>query len=28
VQNLTQLETDLEQTVDAAVTAARVPWWR
>jgi uncharacterized membrane protein YccC len=28
VQNLAQLEADLEQTVDAAVTAARVPWWR
>ena len=28
VQNLAQLETDLEQTVDAAVSAAGVPWWR
>ena len=28
VQNLAQLEADLEQTVDAAVSAARVPWWR
>jgi hypothetical protein len=28
VQNLAQLEGDLDQTVDAAVAAARVPWWR
>lgn len=28
VQNLTRMEADLEQTVDAAVAAAGVPWWR
>jgi uncharacterized membrane protein YccC len=28
VQNLARMEADLEQTVDAAVAAARVPWWR
>jgi hypothetical protein len=28
VQNLARVEADLEQTVDAAVAAARVPWWR
>jgi uncharacterized membrane protein YccC len=28
VQNLAGLEVDLERTVDAAVTAAGVPWWR
>jgi uncharacterized membrane protein YccC len=28
VQNLARMEADLERTVDAAVAAARVPWWR
>jgi uncharacterized membrane protein YccC len=28
VQNLARMEADLGQTVDAAVAAARVPWWR
>jgi hypothetical protein len=28
VQNLARMEDDLKQTVDAAVAAARVPWWR
>lgn len=28
VQNLSQLEDDLDQTVEAAVAASRVPWWR
>jgi hypothetical protein len=28
VQNLARMEADLEQPVEAAVTAARIHWWR
>jgi hypothetical protein len=28
LRNLARLEADLEQPVDAAVEAARIPWWR
>jgi hypothetical protein len=28
VQNLTRLEADLEESVNAAVEAAQKPWWR
>ena len=27
-QNLARLETGLDRPVSAAVTAARIPWWR